>query len=81
MFLGGYVKQIAKNTHRGTSLSLYKLSTQISIVSSNVISVNQESTSRLTIYNVGLYLQMSSAKWNESVTMDSFSVKGFKNGS
>ena len=81
MFLGGYVKQIAKNIHRGTFLSLYKLSTQISIVSSNVISVNQESTSRLTIYNVGLYLQMSSAKWNESVTMDSFSVKGFKNGS
>ena len=81
MFLGGYVKQIAKNIRRGTSLSLYKLPTQISIVSSNVISVNQESTSRLTIYNVGLYLQMSSAKWNESVTMDSFSVKGFKNGS
>ena len=62
MFLGGYVKQIAKNILRGTSLSLYKLSTQISIVPSNVISVNQESTSRLAIYNAGLYLQMPSAK-------------------
>ena len=60
------------------SSSLYKLSMQISMVSSSGMLVNKESTSRLGIYKLGSYLQISSAKWNESVTVYSF---GVKNGS
>ena len=53
----------------GFSLSLYKLSTQISIVSSKGILVNKESTSRLAMCKLESSWQISSAKWNESMTV------------
>ena len=43
--------------------------------------VNKESTFRLAIYKLRSFLQISSAKRNESVTVYSFSVKGVKKGS
>ena len=63
------------------SSSLYKLSMQTSMVSSNGMLVNKESTSRLVIFKLGSCLQISSAKSNEYVTVYSFWVNGIKNGS
>ena len=63
----------------GFSLSLYKLSTQILIVSSKGILVNNESTSRLAMCNLESCWQISSAKWNESMTANSLAVDGVKN--
>ena len=45
------------------------------MVSSSRMLVNKESASGLAIYKFGSCLQTSSAKWNESVTVYSFSVK------
>ena len=63
----------------GFSLSLYKLSTQISIVSSKGILVNNESTSRLAMCKLESCWKISSAKWNESMTVNSLAVEGVKN--
>ena len=43
--------------------------------------VNKESTSWLAMYKVESCLQISSAKWNESMAAYSFLFKGVKNGS
>ena len=83
-FIGGYVKQITKNILRDLrvfSLSLLKLSIQISIASSRGMLVNKESTSGLAMYKLRSCLRLSSAKSNKLVTVYSFSVKGVKNRS
>ena len=54
---------------RGFSLSLYKLSTQILMVSSKGILVNKESMSKLAMCT----------KWNESMKVNSLAVEGVKN--
>ena len=53
---------------------------QVSTVSSSGILVNKESTPRLAIYKLESCLEISSAKWNESVTVYPLPVKGVKNG-
>ena len=53
---------------------------QISMVLSRGMLVNKESTSRLAIYKLASCLLISSVKWNESVMVYVFWVKGFKNG-
>ena len=63
----------------GFSLSLYELSIQISMVSSKGILVNKESTSRLAMCNLESCWQIYSAKWNESMTVNSLAVEGVKN--
>ena len=63
------------------SSSLYKLSMQITMISSSGMLINKESTSRLAKNKLGSFSQISSAKWNETVTVYSFWVKGVKNGS
>ena len=60
------------------SSSLYKLSMQISMVLSSGILVNKESTSRLAKYKLGSCLQISSAIWNVSITVDLFWVESVK---
>ena len=62
----------------GFSLLLYKLSTQISMVSSRGVFVNNE-TSRLTMYKLESCWQIYSVKWNKSMTVYSFVVEGVKN--
>ena len=69
----GYVKQ------GGFSLSLYKLSIQILIVSSMEVFVNKESTPRLAMYQLWSCWQISSVKWNELITVYSLAVDGVKN--
>ena len=49
------------------------------VVSSGIL-VSKELTTRLAIYKLEPCLQTSSAKWNESVTVYSFWVKGVTNG-
>ena len=61
------------------SLSLYKLSTQILMVSSRGIFVNKESTSRLAMCKLKSCWQISSTKWNESMTLYSLVVVGVEN--
>ena len=61
----------------GFSLSLYKLSTQILMVSSMGILVNKESKSRLAMCKLESCCQISS--WNESMTVNSLTVEGVKN--
>ena len=81
IFLGGYVKQITKSILRDLMvllLSLYKLLTHISFVSSSRMLVKKESISRPAIYKLGSFLQISAAKWNEPVTVYLFSAKGVK---
>ena len=63
----------------GFSLSLYKLSTQISLLSFRGIFVNKESTSRLVMCKSESCWQISSAKWNESMTVYWLAVEGVKN--
>ena len=60
----------------GFSLSLYKLSTQILMVSSMGILVNKESKSRLAMSKLESCWQISS--WNESMTVNSL-TEGVKN--
>ena len=43
--------------------------------------LNKESSSKLAIYKLGSWLQISSAKWNLFVTVYSFLDKSAKNGS
>ena len=62
------------------SLSLYKLSMQISIISSSGMLINKESTSRLAIYKLRSSLNSYSKKMKWSVTVYLSSAKGFKNG-
>ena len=62
----------------GFSLSLYKLSTQILMVFSTGILVNKESTSRLAMCKLESCWQISSAKWNEWMTLNSLAVEGLK---
>ena len=50
------------------------------VVSSGIL-VSKELTTRLAIYKLEPCLQISSAKWNESVTVYSFWVRGVTNGS
>ena len=61
------------------SLSLYKLSTQILMVLFSGIFVNKESTSRLAMCKLKSCWQISSAKWNESMTLYSLVVVGVEN--
>ena len=61
------------------SLSLYKLSTQILIVFSKGILLNKESTSRLAICKLKSCSLISSAKKNESMTVNSLAVEGVQN--
>ena len=63
----------------GFLLPLYRLPTQISMVSSRGIFANKESTSRLAMCKLGSCWQTSSAKWNESMTVYSLAVEGVKN--
>ena len=62
----------------GFSLSLYKLSTQILMVSSKRTFANKESTSRLAMCKLESCWQISSAKWNESMTVNSLAAEGIK---
>ena len=63
----------------GFSLSLNKLPTQIPMVSSKGILVNKVSTSILAMCKLESCWQISSAKWNESITVNSLAVEGVKN--
>ena len=63
----------------GFSSSLYKLPTQILMVSSNGVLLNKESTSRLVLYKLKSCWQISSAKWNESMPVNLLAVEGVKN--
>ena len=51
----------------------------MSIVSSKGIQVNNESTSRLAMCKLESCWQIYSAKWNESMTINSLAVEGVKN--
>ena len=62
-----------------SSLSLYKLLTQISIVSSKGILGNKKSTSRLAMCKFESCRQISWSKLNESVTVNPLAVEGVKN--
>ena len=53
---------------------------QISVVSSKGTLVNTESTSKLPIKRLCCWLTVSSEKWKESLTVNSFVVKGFEIG-
>ena len=59
---------------------LISLSIQVSMISSSGILVNKKSTSRPTIYKLGSWLQISSEKLSESVTVYFCSVRGVQNG-
>ena len=63
----------------GFSLSLYKLPTQISVVSSKEIFANKESTSRLAMCKLESCRHFFFAKWNESMAVYSLAVKGVRN--
>ena len=82
-FFGGYVKQITKimflNVRGILIVIVYKFSTQILIVSSKGIVVNNESMSRLAMCKLESCWKISSAKWNESMTVNSLAVEGVKN--
>ena len=62
----------------GFTLSLYKFPRQILMVSSKGIFVNKESLSRLAMCKLESWWQISSAKWNEWVTVNSLAVAGVK---
>ena len=62
----------------GFSLSLYKFTTQISIVSSRVIFVNKEWLSRLAMSKLESCWQIPFAKWNESMAVYSLAAEGVK---
>ena len=53
---------------------------QVSIASSRGMLVKSESTSKLHIDNVEFCSHISSANWNESLTVYSLLVKGFNMG-
>ena len=56
------------------SSSLYNLSAQILMVSSKGILVNKESMSRLVMCKFEFCWEISFAKWNESMTLNSLAV-------
>ena len=60
-------------------MSLYKLSIQISIVPTNGILVNKEWMSRLAMCKMESCWQISSAKWNESMIVNSLAIERVKN--
>ena len=62
-----------------SSLSLYKLLTQISILSSKGILGNKESTFRLAMCKLESCRRTSWSKWNESMTVKLLAGEGVKN--
>ena len=62
-------------------LWLNELSIQISMALYTGMLLNKETTSRLAIYKLASCLQISSEKWNDSVTVCLFSAEGVKSGS
>ena len=69
------LSKLRKSCLERVSLSLYKLSTQISMVSSRGKFANKESASRLAICKLGSCWQISFAMWNESMTVYSLAVE------